>query len=154
MSPSTTQASRLSPRGRLDAAGGAWLVVVIVGGGWIAAMAAIPGLPGIPCLVHAVTGFSCPGCGMTRACRALLLGDVRGALAWHPLVFFVAGFVVVHTARVLSGWWCGRAWPGPLPRLLAVALTVAFVAGFVAVAVDRIVPVVTAIAAAVGERSP
>ncbi len=144
-SPSTPWSS---PRGRLDAAGRAWLAVVFVGGAWLVAMAAVPGLPGLPCLFRAVTGFDCPGCGMTRACRALLQGDVGGALAFHPLVFFVVGFVVVHTARVATGWLLGRAWPGRLPRPLAVVLTIAAVGGFAVVAVDRARPIVAAVTAA------
>jgi len=34
-----------------------------------------------------LTGLPCPGCGLSRAAFALFRGDVRGALAMHPLVF-------------------------------------------------------------------
>ena len=37
------------------------------------------------CTFRQMTGFSCPGCGMTRACRAFLSGDIRGAFYYHPL---------------------------------------------------------------------
>ncbi len=34
---------------------------------------------GVPCPVYALTGFRCPGCGMSRMCLALLRGDWREA---------------------------------------------------------------------------
>jgi hypothetical protein len=46
------------------------------------------------CPVYALTGWQCPGCGMTRALAALLHGHVAEALRWNPLVLLVvAGFV-------------------------------------------------------------
>lgn len=36
----------------------------------------------------------CPGCGLTRATLRLLALDVRGALAFHPLVFLVLPLLV------------------------------------------------------------
>jgi hypothetical protein len=40
-------------------------------------------------------GVPCPGCGLTRATLALLHGDVRGALRFHPLVLLVAPLVAI-----------------------------------------------------------
>lgn len=37
------------------------------------------------CIIRRVTGFPCPGCGMTRAVLSLLRGDIRTAFAYHPL---------------------------------------------------------------------
>jgi hypothetical protein len=149
-----TTSTALTSRGHLDATGRAWLVVVVVAVTWLSLMALFPGLPGPSCLFHAITGFDCLGCGMTRACRALLHGDIRGALALHPLVFFVTGFIAVHTARIITDWWYGRAWPGPLPRPLAAVVTAVSVLGFVVVAVDRARPIVAAVVAAIDGRSP
>lgn len=39
------------------------------------------------CVFRLVTGFPCPGCGMTRALVSLLRGDIPAALGFHPLVF-------------------------------------------------------------------
>lgn len=39
----------------------------------------------IPCPFRFAVGIPCPGCGMTRACIALIKGDVQGAFALHPL---------------------------------------------------------------------
>ncbi|MFB5309297.1 DUF2752 domain-containing protein [Enterococcus casseliflavus] len=36
-----------------------------------------------------LTGFPCPGCGMTRAYLHLFQGDLEGALHFHPLFWLV-----------------------------------------------------------------
>jgi len=40
---------------------------------------------GIPCLIRTITGFKCPGCGMTHAVLAAVRGDFAGAMAFNPL---------------------------------------------------------------------
>lgn len=54
---------------------------------------------GFPCLFHLFTGLYCPGCGGTRAVRALLGGDFRMSFQYHPLVLYTA---VVMAAEVAS----------------------------------------------------
>lgn len=39
------------------------------------------------CPFALMTHQPCPGCGLTRASRALLSGDVHAAMHFHPLVF-------------------------------------------------------------------
>lgn len=52
-------------------------------------------LTGINCPIRYFTGFSCPGCGMTRACLALVFGPndlgerLRLAAQYHPMAFVV-----------------------------------------------------------------
>jgi len=58
-------------------------------------------------------GIPCPGCGLTRATLALLHGDVRGALHFHPLVLLLTPLVVSITAA--TAWNLLRA-PGRKPR--------------------------------------
>jgi len=43
------------------------------------------------CLFRAMTGLDCPGCGMTRAFRAMGRLDIMGAVKYNPLgpAFFV-----------------------------------------------------------------
>ncbi len=41
------------------------------------------------CLFHNITGFPCPGCGMTRAFLRFFSGDIKGALYYHPLFWSI-----------------------------------------------------------------
>lgn len=44
---------------------------------------------GIPCIFHTITGFYCPGCGVTRMCLALLRLDFKAAFYYNPAVFIL-----------------------------------------------------------------
>lgn len=70
---------------------------------------------GIPCVFRLVTGYRCPGCGMTHAAMALLHGQPRTAwrenplsLTVMPLMLFYGMYrakVYVQTARTdFKGW--------------------------------------------------
>ena len=52
-----------------------------------------------PCMFHALTGFSCPGCGSTRAVSALFRFDLLTSLKLQPANFYCA---LIYTAFVLS----------------------------------------------------
>jgi Protein of unknown function (DUF2752) len=66
-----------------------------------------------PCAFHALTGWWCPGCGMTRATHHLLHGDLVAALRYNALLPFVLTSIAlvwfdwyartVGTRRVLAG---------------------------------------------------
>lgn len=53
-------------------------VLALAAGAWFA-------LDLVLCPFAAVTGWPCPGCGMTRACLALLQGQWDAAVHFHPL---------------------------------------------------------------------
>ncbi len=61
---------------------------------------------GIPCIVRRVTGFSCPGCGNSRALIALLHLDFLGAVKYNLLIFpellFVGYVLITVTARYIK----------------------------------------------------
>ena len=41
----------------------------------------------LPCPYKTLTGWACPGCGLTRALHALLHGNLRLAFSFNPWVF-------------------------------------------------------------------
>ncbi|MEO8648308.1 MAG: DUF2752 domain-containing protein [Acidobacteriota bacterium] len=42
------------------------------------------------CPLHSLTGFACPGCGLTRGFHALFHGDIATAIGFNALVPIVA----------------------------------------------------------------
>jgi hypothetical protein len=54
------------------------------------------------CPLAGSVGVPCPGCGLTRATLALLHGDLRMALYYHPLVLVITPLVV--TVVIVTAW--------------------------------------------------
>ena len=54
---------------------------------------------GIPCLIKAVTGKYCPGCGISRMFIALAGGDVKAALRYNLLVTVLLPFAAFFVLR-------------------------------------------------------
>lgn len=52
-----------------------------------------------PCPFHRLTGYYCPGCGGTRAVRALFRGHLAASFFYHPLVPYAA---VVYLCFMVS----------------------------------------------------
>ena len=87
------------------------------------------------CPIHAVTGYWCPGCGLTRAMQLVATGHPVSALARNPLWPLVLG---------LAGW-ALASWRFPRARLpVGVWVTVGVLA--VAFGVARNVPAMSALA--------
>ena len=76
------------------------------------------------CLFRSVTGWWCPGCGLTRAAHHLMHGDIGRALGHNVLVFPFGVLLVITWIAWLVGSagrrpaWAHRA---ALPAWLAVA---------------------------------
>ena len=68
----------------------------------IAAVLASGALP-IACPIRLVLGVPCPGCGMTRASRLLVHGDLRAALAMHPLVLVLGPWCAILLVAEIAG---------------------------------------------------
>lgn len=58
-------------------------------------------IPVPPCVFLRVTGLYCPGCGGTRACIALLHGQLLRSLIYHPVVAYGAAVYLVYACRNL-----------------------------------------------------
>lgn len=57
---------------------------------------------GIPCMFHLVTGFYCPGCGVSRMGIALLHGDIRAAWHYNPVILSMLPLLFVLGCRFLT----------------------------------------------------
>jgi len=78
-----------------------------------------------PCAFHLLTGWLCPGCGLTRAVHHLLHGDVTTALAFNallPLYLLLLGG--------LTAGWLWREARGYTPGVLRVRASLIALAGF------------------------
>ena len=52
-----------------------------------------------PCIFHQITGLYCPGCGGTRAVKALFTGHILKSLYFHPVVPYCAVIYAVFMVR-------------------------------------------------------
>lgn len=59
---------------------------------------------GIPCIFHRITGFYCPGCGMTRAIFSLLNLNLKNAIRNNILVVLVMPFIVIYIINYAYIW--------------------------------------------------
>ena len=53
---------------------------------------------GIPCVFRLVTGYRCPGCGMTHAAMALIHGQPKIAFRENPLSLSVVPLLLLYWA--------------------------------------------------------
>lgn len=56
------------------------------------------------CVIYRFTGFTCPGCGGTRAVAALFRGHVLESILYHPLVVYgIVLYVLFMGSHTLAG---------------------------------------------------
>lgn len=64
---------------------------------------------GFPCVFHLMTGWYCPGCGGTRAVKALLRGNLIESFHYHPVVLYT----VLACAVLGAGWFLASVFKNP-----------------------------------------
>lgn len=84
---------------------------------------------GIPCMFRVITGFQCPGCGVTHMCIALLKLDFQTAWESNPAIFSllpVGGLMFVYTIYfyIKFGKWPRSRWYNILIGIMIVVLVV------------------------------
>ena len=47
------------------------------------------------CVWRSITGYPCPGCGLTHAGLFLLSGNIRESLIWHPFLVPIVGTLAI-----------------------------------------------------------
>lgn len=77
-----------------------------------------PGSPFPPCMFYSLTGWHCPGCGLTRCLHALAHGDLPQAFSMNPLLL-----VLLALVPAVVGWRAGwrPPWLRPVVALLSTA---------------------------------
>ena len=50
----------------------------------------------IPCIFHEITGYKCPGCGITHLVFSLLKLNIHEAFISNPLVFIYMPFIIIY----------------------------------------------------------
>jgi hypothetical protein len=50
----------------------------------------------VPCMIHEITGYYCPGCGITRMFFALIKFNFAEAFRYNQLVFILTPFLVFY----------------------------------------------------------
>lgn len=58
----------------------------------------------IPCPVHALTGFYCPGCGLTRLIFSLMDLNIAQAFRFNALIFLLVPMYSILTLLKLKGY--------------------------------------------------
>ncbi|MDW3213524.1 MAG: DUF2752 domain-containing protein [Ilumatobacteraceae bacterium] len=110
---------------------------LLAGAGYVAANDPSEGGVFLPCPFRTLTGWWCPGCGLTRATHHLLRGDIVQALRFHL-------FVVVVLAAIVAAWavWLVASTGRSVGRAMSPPawIPVAFVLTLVAFAVVRNLP--------------
>ena len=61
----------------------------------------------IPCIFHDVTGFYCPGCGITRMLFSLIQLDIYQAFRYNPFVFCLCILFILY--KVIY-WLVNKIW--------------------------------------------
>jgi hypothetical protein len=68
------------------------------------------------CPLYSLTGFACPGCGLTRGFHALFHGDVLGALDYNAMLPFFAALIGFGFVSLVYFTLRGRRIPVNLPH--------------------------------------
>lgn len=48
------------------------------------------------CPIKMITGFDCPGCGMTRAFKSAVMLDFNASFEYHPMFFVIAAEAIYY----------------------------------------------------------
>ena len=76
----------------------------------------------IACPIHALTGFYCPGCGSTRAVKAVLNGDLP--LAFHDNALLMVSPVVLASGLLIEKYSQKRIWLYVFLSIVLVAVVI------------------------------
>ncbi len=64
---------------------------------------------GIPCLFRLLTGFLCPGCGITHMCAYIIQGDFKSAFRENAYLFITSPAYIYLCLKLWLCWVQGKA---------------------------------------------
>lgn len=67
------------------------IIIIII----IMAILVLDNCIAIPCIFHSITGFYCPGCGITRAIKAALKGDFYSSFRNNILLYTIIPLIFI-----------------------------------------------------------
>jgi hypothetical protein len=80
------------------------------------------------CVMHELTGWHCPGCGLSRAGCALLRGEPAAAFHHHPVFWLLAAPVSAYAAyHAVYALWHDRVSPLRAPAYAVPVLAGVFI---------------------------
>jgi len=82
--------------------------------GAAAVLPMVPGRPGLPCPLRALTGIPCPLCGMTRSVTATVHLRVAEALAMNPAGVAAVAVAIALLVSRRVGTVTVPAWAAPM----------------------------------------
>ena len=68
--------------------------IILLAGILYAVFVRLTGLA-VPCIFRTLTGWQCPGCGITRACLSLLKGEIRTSFSYNSFLY-IAGPCIIY----------------------------------------------------------
>ena len=69
------------------------LVYIVIG------VMVILGIKIFGCPIKFMTGISCPGCGMTRACISVFKGDFKESLRYNPMIILMPFMAILFVCN-------------------------------------------------------
>lgn len=85
---------------------------------------------GIPCTFYKITGLSCPGCGITRMCVALMQGDILSAIRSNAMLFFLTPLLLYIFGGYLLRYIRTGRWEVPRWQTIAMYIMIALLVLF------------------------
>lgn len=79
-----------------------WVTTVVLSGILALSRLLDPSQLTIMCPFRRMTGLPCMTCGLTRAFHAISVGNMREAVAYHPLGPFLYGLILFHLTVAIS----------------------------------------------------
>lgn len=79
----------------------------------------------IPCWFYEITGWYCPGCGISRMLLSICAGDFYQAFRYNPLLFILLPFAIVLFVNWIYAEYSGKkSWYKEIPEWVWIALAI------------------------------